>query len=555
MVGLFDTEYCKDSGPYEFRRTIQRLMLQNGWDAFSIDGPGDWGGDIYAERDGVVWVIQSKWKRNGVLGLSKQNGDDVVNQTLEARHAYNAHKAVIVTNGYFSQPVLNKVRELADNGIDIECWDNNDLVRFAAASPFIIPSKQLRPYQAEAYEAIKSDLDVNNRSLLYLATGLGKTVVAGQVVRHVFEGNPEAKVLIIAHLDELIEQLQRAFWTDVPLNVKSRLINKDAPDDIRDLSGLTIATNLSICKYLESGYFPDLVVVDECHRVGNDNTYGKILSYLEGVPKLGVTATPWRGDGFKVSEVFGDPTYTCSIEDGMRQGYLAPVEYKLYCDNIDWAKVADLSENEYTVDQLNRKLFIPQRDDTIIDALSEQWLNIKDPKCIVFCQSVSHAEKLHERISRYARWNNAELLHSKLDKNQRKLALLKFRNNECNILIAVDILNEGIDVPTVNLVCFARVTHSRRIFVQQLGRGLRISPGKDKVVVLDFAADIRRIRAVNDLRTSVNIYKGEEVVDYDRNNISFTDQSALEFIDEWIKDAASLDEASQSPKLQFPIEV
>ena len=79
MVGLFDTEYCKDSGPYEFRRTIQRLMLQNGWDAFSIDGPGDWGGDIYAERDGVVWVIQSKWKRNGVLGLSKQNGDDVVN--------------------------------------------------------------------------------------------------------------------------------------------------------------------------------------------------------------------------------------------------------------------------------------------------------------------------------------------------------------------------------------------------------------------------------------------------------------------------------------------
>jgi superfamily II DNA or RNA helicase len=118
--------------------------------------------------------------------------------------------------------------------------------------------------------------------------------------------------------------------------------------------------------------------------------------------------------------------------------------------------------------------------------------------------------------------------------------------------VAVDILNEGIDVPNVNLVCFARVTHSRRIFIQQLGRGLRVANYKDKVVVLDFAADVKRLAAIHNLQTAIDGDGDVEVVPYHNNTISFTDQGCKALIEEWIKDAADLETRTEESRLQFP---
>ena len=386
--------------------------------------------------------------------------------------------------------------------------------------------------------------------MLFLATGMGKTVIAGAAIRTLFLANLSAKVLVLAHMNDLIEQLQKALWEDIPFNVPSQLINSENTPNV--LEGLTVSTNLSIKKYIDAGYRPDLVIIDECHHVGDSNNFANVISQLGETPLLGVTATPWRGDNFQIESVFGKPSYSCGIEQGMKEGYLTPVDYRLYCDNINWDEIPKLSANAYSIKQLNKKLFIPQRDDQIIDKLSVEWLETQKPKCIIFCQSVEHARGLYKRLLTYDRWRTAEIIHSDLNKMDRKMALLRFRAEECSMLVAVDILNEGIDVPSVNIICFARVTHSRKIFVQQLGRGLRVAPGKEKVVVLDFAADTRRLASIYGLQSSVHHGDPVEEIKLYRNSIQFSDQKVRSLIEEWIMDAADLETRDQESRLQFP---
>ena len=118
-------------------------------------------------------------------------------------------------------------------------------------------------------------------------------------------------------------------------------------------------------------------------------------------------------------------------------------------------------------------------------------------------------------------------------------------------MVSVDILNEGVDVPDVNILCFARVTHSRRIFVQQLGRGLRLRKGKTHVEVLDFVTDIRRLAEVSDLRGQV--VDGEiEQVSVDRNQFIFEDLRVQSLLERWMADIGDLGDADESVRLEFP---
>ena len=127
--------------------------------------------------------------------------------------------------------------------------------------------------------------------------------------------------------------------------------------------------------------------------------------------------------------------------------------------------------------------------------------------------------------------------------------LTDFRTGRCPLILAIDILNEGVDVPDVNIICFARVTHSRKIFMQQLGRGLRIAKNKTSVVVLDFVADLRRLFEAYTMQK--NIDGQTEVVRY-RSKIQFTDERAVTLVDKWIEDAGDLSTAHDEYKLNFP---
>jgi len=540
---VFSRERLLDIGPHEFRRSVQRLMIQNGFDCFSVDGAGDQGGDLFCERNDERWIIQCKWKKSGPISPS------VIEEILLARYKYNVHKSIIATNSYASDKTRKKISLLNAQGVSTHIWDGSDLEILSNETQESLAPKSLRPYQSHAVSCIKRDLSNNNRALLFLATGLGKTVVAGRVISDLFAENPRAKVLVIAHMVDLVEQLQRALWSDIPLSIDTQLL--DGSNKPNDLTGLTVATDKAAYNYIINGFKPDLIVIDECHHVGDSNLYSEIIRELSSVPLLGVTATPWRGDGYSIETAFGVASYKCGIEEGLKQGYLCPVNYKLFCDNIDWDAVPDFSRHAYTVRQLNRKLFIPQRDESIIDALLDTWGQTAEPKGVIFCQSIEHAKLMHSMVVKFDFWRHAELVHSEMDKQARRMAIINFRNRACPLLISVDILNEGVDIPNVNIVCFARVTHSRKIFVQQLGRGLRIAPGKVELVVLDFAADARRLAAISDLGSAVTGNENEHIT-MPTSRIEFSDLRVRSLIDEWIADAADLETMADESRLQFP---
>ncbi|MFD4434081.1 helicase-related protein, partial [Nocardia sp. NPDC058497] len=156
-------------------------------------------------------------------------------------------------------------------------------------------------------------------------------------------------------------------------------------------------------------------------------------------------------------------------------------------------------------------------------------------------------------LRRTPNWSGALAIHAELPKRERQSRLLAFRSGEVPILTSVDILNEGVDVPDVNILCFARVTHSRRIFIQQLGRGLRLREGKERVAVLDFVSDLRRVAAALNIKRAVaDSADTEELRGITPSRVEFTDQRVASLMEEWIKDAASLETAYDEVRLQFP---
>ncbi len=543
---FLDAASLLDSGPLQFPRRIERLLWHLGFsDVSNIDGSGDEGGDILALHKGETWVIQCKWKRHGPVGA------DAADEVARARDHYRAHKAVVVTNTRFSPEARKRVANLARLGPGILLWGGTDLTtsfdrvppRFGLVTP--------RPYQAEALQALTADLDASGRALLVLATGLGKTVVGGEAIAAHLRRVPQDQVLVVAHAKDLVQQLERALWRHLSKDVPTRLLTGDTRPD--DLSGLTCATVGSALSAARFGYRPGFVMVDEAHHVGEEGQYVELLELLSSARHLGVTATPWRGDKHDITHQLGAPSYSLGIEEGMRRGYLAQVDYRLFVDDIDWDIVREASDHSYGLAELNAKLFLPQRDEAIRDELATAWAGTRNPRAIVFCRTIEHAERLADMLRRTPLWSGALAIHAGLAKRERQNRLLAFRAGEVPILTAIDILNEGVDVPDVNILCFARVTHSRRIFVQQLGRGLRLREGKKRVTVLDFVSDLRRIAAALKLKRALDGDGDiETLAKITPSNIDFSDQKVATLMDEWIKDAASLETAYDEHRLQFP---
>ncbi|MFI2373384.1 DEAD/DEAH box helicase family protein [Streptomyces sp. NPDC018833] len=543
---FLDAASLLDSGPLQFPRRIERLLWHLGFsDVSNIDGSGDEGGDILALHKGETWVIQCKWKRHGAVGA------DAVDEVARARDHYRAHKAVVVTNTRFSPDARQRVANLARLGPGILLWGGTDLTTSFDRVPPSFGRVTPRPYQAEALQALTADLDASGRALLVLATGLGKTVVGGEAIAAHLRRAPQDQVLVVAHAKDLVQQLERALWRHLPKDVPTRLLTGDTRPD--DLSGLTCATVGSALSAARFGYRPGLVMIDEAHHVGEEGQYDELLELLSSARHLGVTATPWRGDKHDITHQLGAPSFSLGIEEGMRRGYLAQVDYRLFVDDIDWDIVREASDHSYGLAELNAKLFLPQRDEAIRDELATAWAATASPRAIVFCRTIEHAERLADMLRRTPLWSGALAIHAGLAKRERQNRLLAFRAGEVPILTAVDILNEGVDVPDVNILCFARVTHSRRIFVQQLGRGLRLREGKERVTVLDFVSDLRRIAAALKLKRELD---GDGEIETLRkitpSNIDFSDQKVATLMDEWIKDAASLETAYDEHRLQFP---
>ena len=478
-----------------------------------------------------------------------------VDDAERARTQYQADRAVLATNTGLNRTAEERRKALGQVGVKITAWDGPTLQAIWDRMPDRVPSRyELRPYQKAAVEAIEADLEAHHRSLLVLATGLGKTVVGGEVIRRHLLAHPGSQVLVLAHTKELVEQLEKAMWRHLDKTVPTQILTGDSKTTAFD--GVTVATIDSALGVVRAGWRPSMIMVDETHHVGEMGMFAQLLDLCEKVDQFGVTATPWRGDKFDITARFGKPSYSLGIAQGMAMGYLAKVDYRIFVDNLDWDFVRSESQHGYSVKELNRALFLPQRDEEIIDQVRVAWREIKEPRAILFCQTIEHAERMANLLSGADQsWRRAACLHSGLNRQRRQVLLNAFRLGRVPIMTCVDVFNEGVDVPDVNLIGFLRVTHSRRIFVQQLGRGLRLSEGKEFLRVLDFVTDVRRVAATLDLRRSLDALRTAEVEELSLpggSSITFSDETAGTLLDYWIKDAASLETAADEVMLQFP---
>lgn len=552
MSGFLAPRALLAGGPRGLTLATERALWHLGFtDVRIIDGAGDEGADILAVRDREQWVLQCKFSSRGAVDRTG------VDDAERARSRYGADHAVVVTNTSLNATAEARRKALGGIGIKVDAWAGPTLEAIYAKMPARVPSKyELRPYQLEAAERIQQDLEDTNRALLVLATGLGKTVVGGEVIRRHLESHPDARILVVAHMKELVEQLEKALWRHLDKSVPTQVLTGDTRPT--SFEGVTVATIDSVLGLVRTDWRPSLIMIDETHHVGETGMFAQLLDECQDARQFGVTATPWRGDKFDITSRFGQPSYSLGIAEGMADGYLAQVDYRMYVDNLDWDFVRHASEHGYSIKELNKALFLPQRDEEIVDEFRQAWREIRDPRAIVFCQTIEHAERMATLLAGADQsWRRASYLHSGLSRQQRQILLNAFRLGRVPIITCVDVFNEGVDVPDVNLIAFLRVTHSRRIFVQQLGRGLRLREGKESLKVLDFVTDVRRVAAGLDLKRTLAAIRGGDIEELSLplsggSQITFNDETAGTLLDYWIRDAADLETAADEVRLQFP---
>lgn len=547
--------YTEDiSEGYNWRgleRAIARLMEHLGWrDINVIGGAGDKGADVIATRaEGQqikTWVVQSK----AVTG-DRYIGPQAINESINALSFYNTNIAAVATNGEFTKTARQRQAQLATNGYTVKLWNGAFIKELIDKMPADHAGlRKLRPYQEDIANKVIRAYDEGNKKAFYIvATGLGKTVIAATIARNLWDRGCR-KILVLCHAIDLALQLEQGFWPQITKDVPTSVFFAGLPP--RNTEGISFGLYQSLYGYLP-GIEPrqfDAVIVDEAHHA-LAHGFRSCIEHLQPRFLVGMTATPWRGDGQSLASVFGEPVAKVSLVDGMAMGYLSKVDYRILCDNVDWDNMQSLSEQNLSIRDLNKRLFLPQRDEAVIEELKKAIQEVKNPRIAVFSPSIEHSNRFADMLS--AAGIPCSALLSNIDKAERRKRLLAFAAGEYQAVCAVDVMNEGIDIPDVNILVFLRATHSRRIFVQQLGRGLRLSEGKDKVIVLDFVSDIRRMAEMVEMNNEGKAKGAEkEVIYLQEGFVSFSDARVENFVNIWLEDVADLSGSDDEVKLTFP---
>jgi superfamily II DNA or RNA helicase len=572
---FFSAESLRSVTWQGFERLVLRLLLLEGFDGARLVGQtGDKGADVVAHKAGRRWLFQIKRWRAKV-------GVDVVDQTLAALRMYRADIPVIVALNGFDRAALEQQVRLQQEGLPLQFWDRTKLLgRARRLDPRALVDRdgerfESRSYQEEAIQAILRawEDEHQHRAMVVLATGLGKTFVAAEALRRMNQ-RTRRRVLVLAHTNPLVYQLERTFWPFLTPNQETLVWNGDEHPALADIgrAACVFASHQSVFEHFRQGEeLPDfdVVLIDECHHVGG-RMYKRIVDetgagQLTGPFLLGLTATPWRSDDVELQNYFGAPLITVDLVTGMRNGFLANVDYRMYTDNIDWRNLGQLRGESFSPGAINRRLFIQQWDDAVVYELRNAWEEQSQPRAIVFCGTIDHAVTMRDKINSLG-FCAAEAIFSQsrsgptLGSFERNRILLDFEEGGTNVLCVVDVFNEGVDVPDVNIIVFQRVTHSRRIFIQQLGRGLRLSPGKEKVIVLDFVSDIRRFAAGLDLKDQLERSRrsGGPIRVRLPNRVTFqrvggSDAEGEAFLRQWLDDVAAIEAAGDDVSaLRFP---
>ena len=325
-----------------------------------------------------------------------------------------------------------------------------------------------------------------------MATGLGKTITAAFVLKGLWDVK-KGRTLFLCHQNNILAQAKEEYINVLDGSTTFGLFH----GDVKTFESVDVlfASFRTMVEW-KSAFRPDefdYIFVDESHH-GHAPTYREVIEYFTSKVLVGMTATPDRDDQKDIRDIFGQEVVNISLEEGIANGWLSPVEYHIMSDDLDQEALKKLTDDvltsgvRFTKKQINELIFIKRRDESI----AEKILSYSGKK-IIFCESVAHAENFKQFIP------GSEVCHSKQSPKRSERIIENFRSGLLQHILVVDKFNEGIDIPDAEVVVFLRCTESRTIFIQQLGRGLRKSEGKEKVVVLDFVANCQRIQVVRSL--------------------------------------------------------
>lgn len=344
-------------------------------------------------------------------------------------------------------------------------------------------------YQKEILEKLKAEriLYGRHKNLIVAATGVGKTVIAAFDYKDFVKEHKKEKnrLLFIAHREEILKQSRDTFRAILKDNNFGDLyVGGNIPESIDHLFMSIQSFNSAKLYEKTTANFYDFIIVDEFHHA-EAPSYGKLLDYYAPKILLGLTATPERMDGKNVLERFDDRIAAeMRLSEAIDKKLLSPFQYFAVSDNVDLSKLK-WTRGGYDKGEL-QKIYTSNdhRVSGIISSLHKYVTDIDEVVGLGFCVSVEHAKYMADKFNSSGIPSIAVLGES--NSEERNNAKRSLTAGEVKFIFTVDLYNEGVDIPEVNTVLFLRPTESLTVFLQQLGRGLRLSEGKECLTVLDF---------------------------------------------------------------------
>ena len=340
---------------------------------------------------------------------------------------------------------------------------------------------QLRPYQEEARLKVQEQWDGGvNKTLLVLPTGCGKTIVFSKIIEDRVKLGE--RVLILAHRSELLEQASDKLKKSTGLNTA---LEKADSSSLGSWFRVTVGSVQTLqrekrLKQFSSDYF-DTIVIDEAHHCIS-NGYQNVLNHFDKAKVLGVTATPDRGDMKDLGTYFESLAYEYKIVDAIKEGYLSKIQSLTIPLNLDLSGVAT-QNGDFKASDVSNAL------DPYLEQIADEMIkHCKDRKTVVFLPLVATSQKFRDILNSKG-FKAAEVNGESKDRAQ---ILEDFDKDKYNVLCNSMLLTEGWDCPSVDCVIVLRPTKVRALYSQMVGRGTRLHPGKDNLLLLDFLWHVKK---------------------------------------------------------------
>ena len=343
----------------------------------------------------------------------------------------------------------------------------------------------LRPYQEEAATSARETWKTDRSALVVLPTGCGKTIMALSIAAAAREKN--FRVLWLAHRQELLTQPAKAFdavWPELAADSGIVQANRNDADAGTVFASIDTVRNPSRLDEILGHGSPMLVVCDEAHHSmakSWQNVLGRIDESTEKKPyRLGLTATPERTDGKHLGKMW-QVAYSYSMLDAIDEGYLVPINSVTeYLEGLDLSEVA--GTGDYNAEELGRALLKASVVEHTVEALNR---NAKGRKVLLFTATVEQAQLTSDALTS-AGWRSA-WVSGETSADRRKEILSAFEAGHLDAICNCAVLTEGTDLPIADCIVVARPTRSKPLYIQMVGRGVRLAPGKDDCLVIDLA--------------------------------------------------------------------